>query len=160
MQDPPIAIELPERDTGGFLGRGGESEQDYRKRLSAGLTEGLTGIALRNDIHERQTKEQIAHLKLRLETAERQAAEFRQNSETWTKVFRAYHALGRTDELEKTLNEHNAALKAQERTSERQRQQQAEQVHQQELERKPHQREQELRPSRDRSRDKGSDFEL
>lgn len=158
MQDPPMSVELPERATGGFLGRGGEIEQDYRKRLSAGLTEGLTGIVLRQDMHERATADEMAQLKLRLKLAEQQAAEFRQNSEIWTKVFRAYGALGRTDELENALDEYSAAVKAQERRSERQRQQQAEQVHQKELEHKPRQRD--LRQGPDRSRDKGSDFEL
>lgn len=155
MQDPPMAVELPERATGGFLGRGGESEQDYRKRLSAGLTEGLTGIVLRQDMHERATADEMAQLKLRLKLAEQQAAEFRQHSDIWTKVFRAYDALGRTAELEKTLDEYSAAVKAQERRSERQRQQ-AEQVHQQELERKPRQRD--LRHRQER--DNGPDFEL
>lgn len=158
MQDPPMVVELPERDTGGFLGRGGETEQHYRQRLSVGLTEGLTGIALRQDLHERKATDQISELTRRAEFAEREAAELRQHSETWTKVFTAYAALGRTGELEKTLVEYDAALKEHDRQVELQRQRRVEQAHQQDLEQKAHEREEELRRSQDR--DTGPDFEL
>lgn len=158
MNDPPMAVELPERATGGFLGLGGETEQHYRQRLSASLTEGLTGIALRQDMHERSTADETAQLKLRLELAEKQAAEFRQHSEVWTKVFKAYHALGRTDELERTLDEYDTALKEHARKLELQRQRQIERAHQQELERQAQEREEELRHHQER--DSGPDFEL
>lgn len=158
IQDPPMAVELPERTTGGFLGLRGESEKDYRKRLSARLTEGLTGIVLRHDMHERATADEMAQLKLRLELAENQAAEFRQHSEVWTKVFTAYAALGRVSELDKTLDDYATALKERDRKVELQRQRQIERAHQQELERKAHAREEELRRSQDR--DTGPSFEL
>lgn len=158
MNDPPMTVELPERATGGFLGLGGETEQHYRQRLSASLTEGLTGILLRQDMHERSTADETAQLKLRLELAEKQAAEFRQHSEVWTKVFKAYHALGRTDELERTLDEYDTALKEHARKLELQRQRQIERARQQEIERKAQEQEEELRHHQER--DSGPDFEL
>lgn len=158
IQDPPMTVELPERATGGFLGRGGETEQDYRKRLSARLTEGLTGVVLRHDMHERATTDQIAGLTLRLEQAEAEAARFRKDSENWTKVFTAYSALGREDEILKTVDDYNAALKERDRKVELQRQRQIKRAHQQELERKAHEQEEELK--RRQERDIGPSFEL
>lgn len=158
MTDPPMTVELPERAAGGLLGFGGESERDYRSRLSARLTEGLTGIVLRHDMHERATADETAQLKLRLELAEKQAAELRQDSEIWTRVFTAYAALGRVSELDKTLDDYATALKEHDRKVELQQQRQIEHAHQQELERKAHEREEELR--RSQGRDTGPSFDL
>jgi len=158
IQDPPMSVELPERNAGGFLGRGGETEQDYRNRLSARLSEGLTGIVLRQDMHERATADETAQLKLRLELAEKQAAQFQKDSKTWMEVFSAYNALGRTDELLQTVMEHRETLKEQDRQIELARERQLERERQQELERQAHERKQAL--SRSQERDSGPDFEL
>lgn len=158
MTDPPMAVELPERAAGGLLGFGGESERDYRSRLSASLTEGLTGIVLRHDMHERATADETAQLKLRLELAEKQAAQFQKDSKTWMEVFSAYDAFGRTDELIQTVMEHREALKEQDRKIELARERQLERARQHELERQAQEREQAI--LRSQELDSGPDFEL
>ena len=58
LQDPEHALELPERRTGGFLGRGKETDAEWRQRASKAVTGALVGAwsARRREQREHEVK--------------------------------------------------------------------------------------------------------
>ncbi|WP_347268683.1 MobV family relaxase [Paracoccus sp. (in: a-proteobacteria)] len=167
MQDPPMAVALPERGTGGLLGLGGESEQKYRERVSAGLTEGLTGIVLRQGMAERKAKDQIDGLTRQLDLAERQAADNQHAFDTLAGILAAYEASGRTQELVDTVYDYKQAQQAaherQQAGIEAERQRQLHELtRRQELdhERRAKALRKEQKLAADRRRDRGLDLDL
>lgn len=69
---PEAAVELPERQTGRFLGLGGESDEDWRQRASEAAADALKGARLaldrQRDRHEAQKgilEAQLAHERIK-----------------------------------------------------------------------------------------------
>lgn len=55
ISDPEAAVSLPERQRGGFMGRGGETDTEWRQRASDAASEALLGVqhALRRERRDR-----------------------------------------------------------------------------------------------------------
>lgn len=120
LNERPLAVELPERASGGFLGRGRETDAEYRQRLSWAASDALEGVkmayaedfealTLRNRILEGRVRDN-EHFARQHEAREKEFKQKERDFENTTRRFddllAAYTALGREGELKKTLQDY------------------------------------------------------
>lgn len=68
-----LSLELPERARGGFLGRGGETDAEYRDRLSEAASEAVRAVAGRLSGERDTIAQELAEAKLRAANSEAKA---------------------------------------------------------------------------------------
>ena len=117
-----MAIDLPERATGGFLGRGGETDEEYRQRLSWAASDALEGVkiayaqdldnlALENRIIKQQqaASERLTARAMEREAALQQAQAAERAAQTkLTQIEAAFQIVGRGDELYELMDAYHA----------------------------------------------------
>lgn len=66
ISDPEASVSLPERRRGGFMGRGGETEAEWRERATEAVTEALAGVqhALRRERRDRAAETEALRQRL------------------------------------------------------------------------------------------------
>jgi len=74
-----LTLELPERAKGGFLGRGGETEAEYRERLSEVASEAVRAVAGRLAGERDAIARELAEAKLRAGNSEARAERLEQS---------------------------------------------------------------------------------
>lgn len=106
---PEASVSLPERRTGGFLGRGGETDAEYRERASEAATSALRAAQDRMTAASfaMQRENERVQAEARRAAQDRDAA--RQEAEGSRKTGSLLYALGRIlDSMERTPTERNA----------------------------------------------------
>lgn len=150
MQEPVMAVELPERTTGGLLGRGGESEQDYRQRVSERLSEAVSGTVLRYDREAEAAQDQIRSLRMQLSTAQTLLGQAKEDQEMLGTILKAYKRAGKVGEIEAVVDDHFRA------EAEQARNQREQQIERTKLEREAHDRATQMREAQQDGRHHGS----
>lgn len=150
MQEPVMAVELPERTTGGLLGRGGESEQDYRQRVSERLSEAVSGTVLRYDREAEAAQDQIRSLRMQLSTAQTLLGQAKEDQEMLGTILKAYKRAGKVGEIEAVVDDHFQA------EAEQARNQREQQIERTKLEREAHDRATQMREAQQDGRHHGS----
>jgi hypothetical protein len=80
ITDPEAAVDLPARATGGFLGRGGESDEEWRLRASGAATNAVAGALAALYAERRNHEAEIGSLRNELAMGQIQIAAAFENS--------------------------------------------------------------------------------